>query len=94
MFLGVPYLPFFIGTGTSILFSMWFHWLFIIFLPISIFVMRGMAKRDEMVFRMLGLRLQFRLKARNIPHHDGMWSFSPNAQRERLEDVVGMQAKS
>jgi type IV secretion system protein VirB3 len=43
--------------------------------------MRQMARRDEMIFRLLGLRLQFRTRVRNLGEHDGMWVFSPNLHR-------------
>ncbi|MFM2421667.1 MAG: hypothetical protein RL291_197, partial [Pseudomonadota bacterium] len=43
--------------------------------------MRQMARRDEMIFRLLGLNLQFRLKAKNQQAHDGMWVFSPHNHR-------------
>jgi len=46
------------------------------------FVMRQMARRDEMIFRLLGLRLQFRMKVRNTQRHRGLWTFSPNAYRD------------
>jgi len=47
-----------------------------------IFVMRQMARRDEMIFRLLGLRWGFRMKIRNLEHHSGMWVFSPNLYRD------------
>ncbi len=83
MFMGVPYVPFFIGAGGCLLLAMYINLLLLGLIPPVIFVMRHMAKRDEMIFRLLGLRLQFRVRARNVPLHDGMWVFSPNAYRER-----------
>lgn len=82
MFMGVPYMPFFIGVGGVFLIAIYFHilWLFME-IPV-IFIMRAMAKRDEMIFRLLGLKLRFRLRARNLKQHDGMWVFSPNAYRK------------
>jgi type IV secretion system protein VirB3 len=50
---------------------------------VVIFVMRQMAKRDEMIFRLMGLRLQFRMRTRNIRHNDGLWVFSPNPYRKK-----------
>jgi len=35
-----------------------------------------------MIFRLMGLRLQFKFRARNLQDHDGMWVFSPNAYRK------------
>ena len=82
MFMGVPYVPFFIGAGACLLLAMYINLLFLLLMPPVIFVMRQMAKRDEMIFRLLGLRLQFRTRIRNLRQHDGMWAFTPNAYRE------------
>jgi len=46
--------------------------------------MRQMARRDEMIFRLLGLRLRFRMKVRNRAYHRGMWVFSPNSYRKEF----------
>ena len=81
MFLGVPYLPFFMAAGGCLLLAMYFNLLFLLLMPIVIMVMRQMARQDEMIFRLLGLRLQFRTKARNLPLHRGMWAFTPNGYR-------------
>jgi type IV secretion system protein VirB3 len=83
MFMGVPYLPFFFAAGTCILMTFYFNMFFLLLLPVVIFVMRQMARRDEMIFRLLGLRWQFKFKARNLQHHSGMWTFSPNSYREK-----------
>ena len=83
MFLGVPYVPFFIGAGACLLFAMYFNLLFLGLLPVVIFVMRQMARRDELIFRLLGLRLQFKAKVRNLAHHSGMWVFTPSAYRSQ-----------
>jgi type IV secretion system protein VirB3 len=45
--------------------------------------MRQMAKRDEMIFRLMGLRLMFKLRVRNVQQHDGMWVFNPNHYRNK-----------
>lgn len=82
MFLGVPYVPFFIGAGGCLLLAMYTNMLFLILMPPVIFVMRQMARRDEMIFRLLGLRLQFRTRVKNLQQHDGMWVFTPNRYRE------------
>lgn len=83
MFLGVPYMPFFMVSAVIILVSFWVQNMFLlVLLPIAIFVMRQMARRDEMIFRLLGLRLQARLRMRNLDHHDGMWVLTPNAYRD------------
>ncbi|QDH71354.1 type IV secretion system protein VirB3 [Marilutibacter alkalisoli] len=83
MFLGVPYVPFFIGAGGCLLLAMYTNLLVLFLLPVVIFVMRQMARRDEMVFRLLGLRLQMRTRMRNIREHGGMWVCTPNPYRAR-----------
>lgn len=83
MFLGVPYVPFFLGAGGCLLLSMYFNLLFLFLIPVVIFVMRQMARRDEMIFRLLGLRWQFKFRVRNVKHHSGMWVFTPNSYREK-----------
>ncbi len=82
MFMGVPYIPFFIGAGSCLLMAMYFNLLFLLLIPVVVFVMRQMARRDEMIFRLLGLRIQFRARVRNLQQNGGMWMFTPNAYRE------------
>lgn len=82
MFLGVPYVPFFIVAGGLLLLTFYTNLFCLFLIPPAIFVMRQMARRDEMIFRMLGLRLQVRMRVRNLAHHGGMWAFSPNAYRD------------
>jgi type IV secretion system protein VirB3 len=81
MFMGVPYVPFFVGAGSCLLLAMYTNPIFLVLVPCVIFVMRHMAKRDELIFRLLGLRLQFRTRVRNLHEHDGMWVFTPNGYR-------------
>ncbi|MFT4196646.1 MAG: VirB3 family type IV secretion system protein [Pseudoxanthomonas sp.] len=83
MFLGVPYVPFFIGAGGIFLLAVYTGFFKLFLLPVVIFVMRQMARRDEMIFRLLGLRLQLRLRVRNVREHGGMWVFSPIRLRPR-----------
>ena len=83
MFLGVPYVPFFIGAGGCLLLAMYTDLFYLVLMPVVIFVMRMMARRDEMIFRLLGLRLRFKLRVRNVRDHDGMWVFTPNLYRDR-----------
>lgn len=84
MFLGVPVVPFFAGVGAVLLVTVWSRNYFLISLvPVVIMVMRAMAKRDEMIFRLLGLKLQFRLRTRNIAQNGGMWVYSPNDYRKQ-----------
>ena len=86
MFMGVPYVPFFMGAGSCMLLAMYFDLLFLALIPVVIFVMRMMAKRDELIFRLLGLRLQFRTRVRNLQQHEGMWVFTPNVYRGQSKD--------
>lgn len=81
MFLGVPYTPFFVAVGGCFLMAVYFNFFLLLLIPVIIFVMRTMAKRDEMIFRLIGLRLQFRTKVRNLQENDGMWVFTPNSYR-------------
>jgi len=85
MFLGVPYMPFAIAAGACLLLTFYIDMFFLLLLPIVVMIMRQMAKRDEMVFRLIGLRWQFRTKVRNIKHHNGMWVFTPNSYRKTFE---------
>jgi type IV secretion system protein VirB3 len=85
MFMGVPYLPFFIGAGGSLLFAMWFGLQYLILVPVTVFVMRQMARRDEMIFRLLGLRWLLKVKVKNVQQHEKMWVFTPNAYRGQPE---------
>ena len=81
MFMGVPYVPFFLGAGGCMLLAVYFNFFYLLLIPVVIFIMRQMAKRDEMIFRLLGLRLLFWLRVRNRLGHEGMWVFSPNCYR-------------
>lgn len=87
MFLGVPYVPFFMGAGGCLLLAMYTNLLYLFLLPVVIFVMRQMARRDEMIFRLLGLRLQFRTRVRNLAENDGMWVFTPNIHRNQSKET-------
>ncbi len=82
MFMGVPYVPFFMGAGSCLLMAMYFNYWYLLLMPVVIFIMRMMAKRDEMIFRLLGLRLQFKTRMRNVQAHGGMWVFTPNNYRD------------
>lgn len=82
MFMGVPYVPFFMGAGGCFLLAVYTNFLYLLLLPVVILVMRQMARRDEMIFRLLGLRLQFRTRVRNLGENDGMWVFTPNSYRD------------
>lgn len=81
MFLGVPYIPFAAGAGAVIVLTMYINMFCIVLLPFVIFAMRQMARRDEMIFRLLGLRMKMRMSVRNIQRNSGMWVFSQNLYR-------------
>jgi type IV secretion system protein VirB3 len=84
MFMGVPYVPFFMGAGGVLLLAMYSgNMLFLLLMPVVILVMRQMARRDEMIFRLLGLRWQFKFRVRNVREHAGDWVFSPNEYRKK-----------
>jgi type IV secretion system protein VirB3 len=86
MFMGVPYVPFFMAAGGCMLMAMYFNLFYLPLIPPVIFVMRQMARRDEMIFRLLGLRLQFRTRVRNLGENDGMWVFTPNSHRGQSKE--------
>jgi type IV secretion system protein VirB3 len=81
MFLGVPYIPFFFGAGACLLLAVYVNLLLLVTVPMVVIVMRQMARRDEMIFRMVGLRWRMRARVRNLALRGGAWSFSPNAHR-------------
>ena len=89
MFMGVPYLPFAAGAGACLLLTFYIDMFFLAVLPVVIMVMRQMARRDEMIFRLLGLRWMFRVKARNVDRREGLWVFTPNAYRPWIHDGRG-----
>lgn len=88
MFMGVPYVPFAIGAGGCLLLTFYVNMFCLALLPVVIFVMRQMARRDEMIFRLLGLRWRFRTRVRNLRHHGGMWVMTPNSYRERFDPSI------
>lgn len=78
MILGVPYIPFLVGAGLPLLLAMYFSLWFLLIIPFVILVMRLMAKKDEMIFRLIGLNLVFRFLPRNVDVAGGAWAFSPH----------------
>lgn len=88
MFMGVPYIPFFVGAGGCLMGAMYSSqvWkpgflVFLILMPVVIMIMRQMAKRDEMIFRLLSLNWRFLFRARNRGEHGGALVFSPHDYR-------------
>lgn len=82
MFLGVPYIPFFLGAGFCFFLAAYLNLLYLLLLPIVILILRQISRQDEMIFRLWGLRLRFIFKIRNKNLHSGMWVFSPNNYRK------------
>ncbi|RXR08516.1 type IV secretion system protein VirB3 [Pseudoxanthomonas composti] len=87
MFMGVPYIPFFIGAGGTLLLALYTNLFFLFLIPVVIFVLRQLARRDEMIFRLLGLNLQVRLRMRNVRDNGGMWVLTPNKYRQKPPPV-------
>ncbi|WP_394001336.1 type IV secretion system protein VirB3 [Luteimonas sp. WGS1318] len=86
MFMGVPYLPFAVGAGACLLLTFYIDMFFLALLPFVIMVMRQMARRDEMIFRLLGLRWMFRLRARDVSRRGNVWIFTANSYRPVIHD--------
>ncbi|WP_434779723.1 type IV secretion system protein VirB3 [Neisseria sp. Ec49-e6-T10] len=82
MFMGVPYTPFFIGAGTCMMLAAYVSIFLLFLLPIVILILRAIAKQDEMIFRLVGLKWQFWFKTKNRELRKGMWVFSPNLCRK------------
>lgn len=80
MILGVPYIPFLVGAGIPLLLAMYLSLYILLAIPTIVFVMRMMAKKDEMIFRLLGLNMVFRFLPRNVKASGGAWAFSPFAR--------------
>ena len=70
-------------SGACFLLAVYLNFFYLLLLPLVIFVMRQMARRDEMIFRLLGLRWQFKFRTRNRRLHSGMWVYSPNLYRDK-----------
>lgn len=85
MFMGVPYMAFFVGAGGCLMFAMWFGLQYLFLVPVVIFIMRQMARRDEMIFNLLALRWLFKFKVRNVNQHENMWVLTPNSYRGQPE---------
>lgn len=71
--------------------SMYFSIYIIVCIPLIIFIMRMMAKKDEMIFRLMGLNLVFRFLPRNANHYGGSWVFSSNRDGVKRGPVKGYE---
>lgn len=80
MILGVPYVPFLIGAGAPLLMAMYFSLWFLLVIPFAILAMRMIAKKDEMIFRLIGLNLVFRFLPRHVAERGGVWAFCPTGR--------------
>lgn len=87
MILGVPYMPFLIGAGVPLLLSMYISLYLMLLIPFVVFFMRLMAKKDEMIFRLIGLNLVFRFLPRNHGLYGAAWVFSAARYRSRTERI-------
>lgn len=92
MILGVPYVPFLVGAGTPLLLAMYFSLYILLVIPFVILLMRLMAKRDEMIFRLLGLNMVFRFLPRNVRESGGAWVFSPFVRGPVVRKSMGPYA--
>lgn len=84
MVMGVPVVPFVIVGGGLILLSVWTSVLCVVLVPIAIMVMRHITRSDDQQFRLLGLKMQFRLI--NYNRNGGFWrssAWSPVAFKKR-----------
>ncbi|HEY9097181.1 MAG TPA: VirB3 family type IV secretion system protein [Hydrogenophaga sp.] len=89
MIFGVPYIPFVVGAGFPLLLSMYLTLYMLLLIPVSILVMRMMAKRDEMIFRLIGLNLIFRFLPRNRQLHGGAWVFGSSKYSKQGRAELG-----
>jgi type IV secretion system protein VirB3 len=88
MILGVPYIPFLVGAGGPLLLAMYISLYLLLLIPFIIFVMRMAAKRDEMIFRLIGLHLVFRFLPRNSTNYGGAWVFGPGRNLYRRRKMI------
>lgn len=91
MILGVPYIPFLVGAGVPLILAMYFSLYLLLLIPLSILAMRFMTKKDEMIFRLIGLNLVFRFLPKNKTENGGAWAFSATKQFERSRQMSGYE---
>lgn len=87
--LGVPYIPFLVGAGVPLILSMYFSLYLLLLMPISILVMRFMTKKDEMIFRLIGLNLVFRFLPKNKLIYGGAWVFGAMKNSKNKNQIIG-----
>lgn len=89
MIMGVPYVPFLVGAGVPLLLAMYISLYILLLIPFVIIIMRLMAKKDEMIFRLLGLHLAFRFLPGNHEMYGKAWVFSPQKYRKDAARLKG-----
>lgn len=87
MILGVPYVPFLVGAGGPLLLAMYLSLYILLAIPLIILLMRLAAKKDEMIFRLIGLNLVFRFLPKNVANYDGAWVFGPHKEAGKKRDM-------
>lgn len=87
MFLGVPTVPFFYGASACLALAAYVNILCLGLLPIVIFVMRQIAKHDEQIFHLWGLKMRFALKVRNRRLLPGIQVYTPNNYRNPQDRI-------
>ncbi|MEQ7810213.1 VirB3 family type IV secretion system protein [Xanthomonas hortorum pv. hederae] len=84
MIMGVPVLPFVIVGGGLMLLTVWTTMFCIVLVPIAIMVMRHITRADDQQFRLLELKMLFRLI--NYNRNGNFWrssAWSPVAFKKR-----------
>ena len=77
MVMGVPLVPLAVVSGAVILVSVWTTIFVVFLLPVVVLVMRQVTKHDDQMFRLLGLKILFRLVHYN--HNRRFWKASAYA---------------
>lgn len=84
MIFGVPVMPFVIVCGSIVLITVWTTFFCLVALPVAILLMRHITKTDDQMFRLLWLKMRFRLMHYN--HNARFWkasAYSPIAFKKR-----------
>lgn len=91
MILGVPYIPFLVGAGVPLMLAMYVTLYLLLTIPPIIFILRMIAKKDEMIFRLIGLNLVFRFLPKNKNHYDGAWTFGAAKYSKNANKMTGYE---
>jgi type IV secretion system protein VirB3 len=91
MILGVPYIPFMVGAGVPLLLAMYLSLYILLLIPFIIFCMRIIAKKDEMIFRLIGLHLVFRFLPKNKEDYGGVWVFGVSRYTLKITKLIGYE---